>query len=98
MTPIVLVLAAAALTYTSRAAALTVLPPPSRIVAPVIERIPAPLFAGLAVLTLLGPGLDTPSTPVLIAATAAAIATLTRSLATIVATGITAYAAALWIL
>lgn len=98
MTPVALVLAAAALTYVSRAVALAVLPAPRGRLHATIERVPAPLFAGLAVFSLLGSGLDRPSLPVLLAAVAALACTRTRSLAAILAAGMTAYVTTLLIL
>ena len=98
MTPSALVLAAAALTYASRAAALTLLPPPSGRLQATIERVPAPLFAGLAVLTLLGQDLRIPPTSLLLAATAALALTPTRSLLAVLAAGLAAYTTAVWLL
>ena len=48
-----LILAIGALTYASRAGALVFLPPPSERVRAMLNRIPAPLFAGLAALSLI---------------------------------------------
>lgn len=94
----VLVLAAAALTYASRAASLTLLAPPRGRLHRTIERLPAPLFAGLAVLALLDEDAEVPSPPVLLAAAAALALTPTRSLAAILAAGLAAYAVAVWLL
>lgn len=92
MTHLVLVVAAAVLTYLSRAVALVVLPAPRGRLRAIIERLPAPLFAGLAVLTLFGQDLRVPPTPVLLAAVAALALTPTRSLAVVLAAGLAAYA------
>lgn len=55
-----LLLAAAALTYASRALAVAVLPaPPPRLHA-TLDRMPGPLFAGLAVLAIIDAGSTTP--------------------------------------
>lgn len=51
---VVLLLAVAAVTVGSRIVALAVLPPPRGRLAEVVERLPAPLFAGLAALSLVG--------------------------------------------
>lgn len=94
MTLVVLVAAAAAITYLSRAVSLALLPSPQGQPLAVIERVPAPLFAGLAIYTLLGDELSTPAVPVLLAAVAALALTPRRSLAAILAAGLTAYLAA----
>ncbi|HVM00875.1 MAG TPA: hypothetical protein VM324_16415 [Egibacteraceae bacterium] len=56
-----------------------------------IERLPAPLFAGLAVLTLLGGEVHLPSMPILVSAGVALALTWTRSLLIILAGGLIAY-------
>jgi hypothetical protein len=49
-----LLLAVAAITVGSRVAALAVLPPPQGAAADLVRRLPAPLFAALAALSLTG--------------------------------------------
>lgn len=51
---VLLLLAAAAITVGSRVAALAVLPAPQGAVAALVRRLPAPLFAALAALSLTG--------------------------------------------
>jgi hypothetical protein len=53
MSPVVL-LAVAAITVGSRVAALAVLPPPTGAAAGLVRRLPTPLFAALAALSLTG--------------------------------------------
>lgn len=98
MTLVVLVAVAAVLTYLSRAASLALLPAPQGRLLVLVERIPAPLFAGLAVYTLLGDDLTPPAAPALLAALAALALTPRRSLAASLAAGIAAYLAAVLLL
>lgn len=49
-----MLLAVAAITVGSRVAALALLPPPRGAVAGLVRRLPAPLFAALAALSLTG--------------------------------------------
>jgi hypothetical protein len=91
MTDAAIVAVAAVLTYVSRAAALTLLPASQGRVLEIIERVPAPLFGGLAVYTLFGADLEVPTTPTLFAAGAALAATPSRSLLVILAAGLAAY-------
>jgi hypothetical protein len=67
-----LLLAVAAITIGSRAAALAVLPPPHGRAADIARRLPAPLCAALAALsiTVSGPG---PTNPALLAAVCCAL-------------------------
>ena len=51
-----LILIAAALTYGSRALSLAFLPEPPRRIRQILDRVPAPLFAGLAVTSLIEEG------------------------------------------
>lgn len=98
MTLLMLVAVAAMITYLSRALSLSLLPAPRGWLLGVIERLPAPLFAGLAVVSLVGEDLILPSPPVLLAAAAALAVTPRRSLATTLAAGLAAYALGLWLL
>ena len=51
-----LVVTLAVLTYASRAAAVVLLPPPGPRLAALLDRMPAPLFAGLAAVALIEDG------------------------------------------
>lgn len=98
MTLLMLVAAVALITYLSRALSLALLPVPRGWLLGVIERVPAPLFAGLAALSLVGEDVSLPPAPVLLAAAAALAATPRRSLAAILVAGLTAYALGLFLL
>lgn len=63
MSDVVVVAAAAVLTYASRAAAVVLLPVPTGKVLAFVERLPAPLFAGLAVFALVGDTTAWPDLP-----------------------------------
>lgn len=89
-----LVLAIAAVTYLSRAvllAATPALPPRAQ---QVLGRIPAPLFAGLAALSILDPEGGLASRPVLGAMAGAVVAAPFRSLAVTLIGGLAGYALA----
>ena len=88
---VLLILAAAGLTYLSRAAALVLLPAPPPRLQVVLERVPVPLFAGLAALELAGGG-GAPDTASLAAGAGALLLTPTRSLPAILAGGAAGYA------
>ena len=86
-----LILVLGGLTYLSRAGALVFLPRLPSAVSTALDRVPAPLFAGLAALSLVegdGPA----SLPVLTAAAAALVAARTRSMLWILAAGLAGYA------
>ena len=86
-----LILAIAALTYASRAIALVAMPhPPDRLKA-ILDRIPAPLFACLAVASLIGEGGLAPAAT-MSAAVVALIATPSRSLLWVLVAGLLGYA------
>ena len=89
---LLLVLALGALTYISRAVAVLFLPPPSRRLQRVLERVPGPLFAGLATLSLVTPELSLVSGPVAAAALGGLIMTPRRSLLSCLIGGLAAYA------
>ena len=97
MSDLTLVLAAAALTYASRAAAVAVLPIASGRVLDFIERLPAPLFAGLAVFALVGSPPELPDWPGIAAAIGALLAAPKRSLGLTLAVGLAAYAVVAWL-
>lgn len=67
-----LLLSVAAITIGSRIAALAVLPPPRGAVAELVRRLPAPLFAVLAALSLAGGNGDV-SDPAILAAVGCAL-------------------------
>lgn len=94
MTDLAIVLAAAALTYLSRAAAVAILPTSRGRLLSMIERLPAPLFAALAVYALVGNEVALPGD---VGITAAALAALlvspTRSIPWILVAGTATYAA-----
>lgn len=92
MTSAVLVAASAVLTYASRAAAVVFLPEPRGWARAFLERLPAPLFAGLAVFALLGDGTAWPAPPVLCATAAAVAVVRVRSLAVTLVAGLAGYA------
>lgn len=80
-------LALAVLTYGTRALSLVVLPPPGGHWAAYLQRVPAPLFAALAALYVVGPGGQPASAEVLAASAAALIAAPSRSMLWILAAG-----------
>ncbi len=85
--------ALALLTYGSRAVALIVMPNPSARVRAVLDRVPAPLFAALAAISLSEGGEPAPADTVF-AAIGALLATPTRSLLWVLVGGMTGYAVA----
>jgi hypothetical protein len=95
MSPVVLVVAVALVTVGSRVAALAVLPAPSGRTADVIARLPAPLFAALAAVSLTGSAAPDPG--VLGAALGALIATPRRSLLLTLVAGLVGYVLATWL-
>lgn len=72
MSALGLVLAVAAVTVGSRVAALALLPPPRGRAAGFVARLPAPLFAALAALSLSGSAAG-PTDPAMLAAVACAL-------------------------
>jgi branched-subunit amino acid transport protein len=90
MTP-ELVLVIAAITYGTRALALAILPPMPPRLARVLERMPAPLFAGLAAQALVGPGGDVAAPEVLAAAAGALLISPLRSLPACLLAGMAAW-------
>lgn len=89
-----LVLALAAVTYASRALLLVAAPVPSARLHRVLSRIPAPLFAGLAALSILDPPGGLAPWPVLAAFAGAVVAAPVRSLAVALIGGLAGYAVA----
>jgi hypothetical protein len=86
-----LLAAIAVMTYASRALALVLMPHPPERVRAVLDRIPAPLFASLAALSLIDDGAVAP-TVTLCAAAGALVITPTRSLLWVLAGGLAGYA------
>ena len=90
-----LLIAVAAITIGSRVAALAVLPPPRGPIAALVRRLPAPLFAALAALSLTGNDAGTAAAPMLAAVSCALVAALRwRSLLVILAAGLGGFLAA----
>jgi branched-subunit amino acid transport protein len=90
---LLLIVALGALTYGSRAAALVLMPHPPGWLRGFLERVPAPLFAGLAVLPLVSAdGILRTSTPILAAFGAALLSVPLRSLLLTLAAGLIGYA------
>jgi len=87
-----LLAAIAAITYSSRAAALAFLPRPSGRLEVILGRMPAPIFAGLATLTLITEEGSLARGPILVAALGALIASPKRSLAVSLVGGIVGFA------
>lgn len=86
-----LIVALALITYGSRSLALIVLPRPSARIEAVLARMPPPIFAGLATLTLIGEGGRIAPLPVLAAALGALVMTPRRSLALCLVGGLAGY-------
>jgi len=91
MSPVVLVVIAL-LTYASRAAALVFLPRPRGRFEAVLARMPAPIFASLAALTLVTGDRSLAGGPVLCAALGALVLSPRRSLPLCLIGGVAGYA------
>jgi hypothetical protein len=89
MSNAVLVAAVAVITVGSRIVATAVLPPPDGATAEIVRRLPAPLFAAMAALSLVGS--DQRGTPALVAAAAAVAVAGRRSLLVVVLAGLVGY-------
>lgn len=85
-----LLVALTLMTVASRVLPMTLLPSPRGRAAQVLDALPAPLFAALAALALLGEG-NVPTPPVLLATVAALAGATRRSLALTLACGITGF-------
>ena len=85
-----LLLAIAVMTYGSRALALVFMPNPTAPVRAVLDRIPAPLFASIAALSLIDNGAVAPAETWFAAAGALLLAP-TRSLLWVLAGGLAGY-------
>jgi branched-subunit amino acid transport protein len=79
------------ITYASRAAALVLLPSLPHGVRLILDRMPAALFAGLAMHSLIAPGVGLVETPILVATAGAVAAAPLRSLPICLIAGIAAY-------
>jgi branched-subunit amino acid transport protein len=86
-----LIIILAVITYASRVLALAVLPPPSRSLEGILNRVPGPLFAGLAALSLVGPGANIADGSVLLATAGALVAAPSRSLLVVLVAGLAGY-------
>jgi hypothetical protein len=93
-----LVAAIALVTYASRAAALVFMPVPRGRFAAVLARMPGPIFASLATLSLVTDGQTLADGRILAAALGALVASPRRSLAACLVGGLAGYllAAAVW--
>lgn len=86
-----LVLMLAAITALSRVVSLAFLPAPSGAVAAVVERLPVPLFAALAAVSLVGARAGATDPGMLAGLACALIASRRRSLLLVLAAGVTGY-------
>lgn len=77
-------------TVASRVLPMALLPTPKGRAAEVLNALPAPLFAGLAALALVGDG-ERPTLPVVLAALGALLGATRRSLALTLACGIAGF-------
>ncbi len=94
MTPELLVVTVAVMTYASRVSAMAVLPEPTGVVLGYVQRLPVPLFAGLGVFVLVGDPPAVPAIPALAAVAAALVVSPRRSFALVLVAGLSAYAVA----
>jgi len=85
-----LLLVLTVVTVASRVLPMALLPTPRGRAAEILEALPAPLFASLAALPLVGDG-DAPALPVLLAAIGALLGATRRSLALTLACGIAGF-------
>ena len=92
------VLALAAITYLTRAVGLALLPQPSSRVEAILDRVPAPLFAGFAAISLITSSGEAVVCENLVALFAAVVVARTRSLLLILAAGLAGYGLGLAIL
>ena len=91
-----LLLGIALMTFGSRAIALVLMPDPPAHVRAILDRVPAPLFASLAAVSLVPEG-DLVAAPTLCAAAGALAATPTRSLLWVLIAGLSAFLLGDWI-
>jgi branched-subunit amino acid transport protein len=83
-----LIAALAILTYSSRAAALVFMPDPPLVIRRMLDRAPAPLFAGLAALSLVRESGTLAPLPILVAVAGALCTVRLRSLPLALAGGL----------
>jgi branched-subunit amino acid transport protein len=86
-----LIVVVAAITYLSRAAAVALLPAAKGPLLVFVGRLPAPLFAGLAVFALLGSEVALPEPSALAAVAGALLVAPKRSLGLTLAAGLAAF-------
>jgi uncharacterized membrane protein len=86
-----LIVTLAALTYVSRVLGLALIPRASDRVEAILERVPAPLFAGFAAISLVGDERAVAPPETLVAMGAALVAARSRSLLVILAAGLLGY-------
>jgi hypothetical protein len=91
MTEVALVAAVALVTVGSRVAATAVLPAPRGALSEVIDRLPAPLFAALAAVSLTGAEAGRSDPALLLAAGCALVSTPWRSLLLTVVAGLAGF-------
>lgn len=91
MSDLTLIAVVALLTYLSRAGAMVLLPAARGPLLRFVSRVPAPLFAGLAVFALFGAELRVPEPSSLAAVIAALAVSPRRSLGLTLAAGIAGY-------
>jgi hypothetical protein len=93
-----LVIGLAALTYGSRALALVVLPEPGAGLRRALDRMPAPLFAGLAIVSLAGAESGPAPGAVWAAAVGALAASPSRNLLVVLGGGLLGYVVGAWLI
>jgi hypothetical protein len=86
-----LIAALAILTFVSRAAALVLLPRPSPRLERLLMRVPGPLFAGFAAISLVTTTRDPADAETFAAVLAAVLAARSRSLLLVLAAGVAGY-------
>lgn len=91
MSDLALLVTVAAITYLSRAGAVVLLPGARGYLLGLVSRIPAPLFASLAVFALVGDGVELPGASTTAAAIAAVLVAPRRSLGLTLAAGIVGF-------
>lgn len=94
---LVLILLIGLATYLSRVLTLALLPAPPERIQRILNRVPAPLFAGLAALSLIGPQGDPAPLPILFSVAGALVTVRFRSLLVTLAGGLAGYGMAVWL-
>lgn len=85
------------ITYLSRALTLLILPAPPESLQRILRRVPAPLFAGLAALSLVGANGSFGGWPTLFAVVGALATLRFRSLLVTLFGGLVGYSVAVWL-